>query len=345
MSLTYRTLVLNFTTPAGQPCQRGTATFTPSSQLTDTADAVTIGLPQVIDLALTNTISLVTTDNASIAPSGWYYNVVFSGLPSGTVIPSASFLLPYGGGTPVDYSAVTTVQPSPSPGIWLAQPSGTATAGNIPTATGVGEASAWTPPVVSSVFSRTGAVAATSGDYAVGQVTGAAPTASPTFTGTPAAPTPAALDNSTKLATTAYADAAVGVETARAETAEALLAPKASPTFTGTVTEPVTVNPSNAVAVSANAATVPVNASLTSVTNNAAGAVTITIATAGAVDGQRLVVRFYDFSNVQQALAWVNTEDSVITAPAISNGSTTLPLTAGFIFNGQTSKWRTVGVV
>ena len=37
---------------------------------------------------------------------------------------------------------------------------------------------------VSSVFTRTGAVVAVSGDYTVGQVTGAAPLASPTFTGT-----------------------------------------------------------------------------------------------------------------------------------------------------------------
>ena len=36
------------------------------------------------------------------------------------------------------------------------------------------------------------------------QVTGAAPLASPTFTGTPSAPTLASSDNSTKLATTAY---------------------------------------------------------------------------------------------------------------------------------------------
>jgi hypothetical protein len=36
-----------------------------------------------------------------------------------------------------------------------------------------------------------------------------APLASPTFTGTPAAPTPTANDNSTKLATTAYVDSAV----------------------------------------------------------------------------------------------------------------------------------------
>jgi hypothetical protein len=37
---------------------------------------------------------------------------------------------------------------------------------------------------VTSVFSRTGAVTASSGDYTVGQVTGAAPAASPTLTGT-----------------------------------------------------------------------------------------------------------------------------------------------------------------
>jgi hypothetical protein len=57
---------------------------------------------------------------------------------------------------------------------------------------------------VGSVFGRTGAVVAGSGDYSVAQVTGAAPLASPIFTGTPAGPTAAAGDNSTKLATTAY---------------------------------------------------------------------------------------------------------------------------------------------
>jgi len=41
---------------------------------------------------------------------------------------------------------------------------------------------------VTSVFGRTGAVAAASGDYTVSQITGAAPLASPTFTGTPTVP-------------------------------------------------------------------------------------------------------------------------------------------------------------
>jgi len=41
---------------------------------------------------------------------------------------------------------------------------------------------------VASVFGRGGAVVAGSGDYSVGQITGAAPLASPTFTGTPVVP-------------------------------------------------------------------------------------------------------------------------------------------------------------
>jgi len=59
---------------------------------------------------------------------------------------------------------------------------------------------------ITSVFGRTGAVTAQSGDYGVGQVTGAAPLTSPAFTGTPTATTAAAHDNSTKIATTAYVD-------------------------------------------------------------------------------------------------------------------------------------------
>jgi hypothetical protein len=57
---------------------------------------------------------------------------------------------------------------------------------------------------VTSVFGRTGAVVAASGDYSVAQVTGAAPLASPAFTGTATGVTASAGDNSTKLATTAY---------------------------------------------------------------------------------------------------------------------------------------------
>ena len=64
-----------------------------------------------------------------------------------------------------------------------------------------------------SVFGRTGAVTAQSGDYAVGQVTGAAPLASPGLTGTPTAPTAAASTNTTQVATTAFAHGVVPPDT------------------------------------------------------------------------------------------------------------------------------------
>jgi|SRR5580765_2469605 len=68
---------------------------------------------------------------------------------------------------------------------------------------------------VTSVFGRTGAVVAVSGDYSVGQVTGAAPLASPTFTGVPAAPTNGSpTDNTTQLATDAFVQSALGSGTA-----------------------------------------------------------------------------------------------------------------------------------
>ena len=57
---------------------------------------------------------------------------------------------------------------------------------------------------VASVFGRTGAVTANSGDYTVAKVTGAAPLASPTFTGVPAGPTAAEGTSTTQLATTAF---------------------------------------------------------------------------------------------------------------------------------------------
>ena len=57
---------------------------------------------------------------------------------------------------------------------------------------------------VDSVNGKTGVVVLDATDV------GAAPTDSPAFTGTPTAPTQTPGDNSTRLATTAYADAAGG---------------------------------------------------------------------------------------------------------------------------------------
>jgi hypothetical protein len=113
------------------------------------------------------------------------------------------------------------------------------------------ESSAWSvvPPVPapsSSIPIMDGTAAAGTGttwsrtDHVHPSDTTKAPLVSPTFTGTPVAPTATALTNTAQLATTAYADGAVGVEKTRALAAEALLAPLVSPTFTGV---PVAPNP------------------------------------------------------------------------------------------------------
>jgi hypothetical protein len=89
--------------------------------------------------------------------------------------------------------------------------------------------------------SRSGAVVPASGDYAVADVTGAAPLASPNFTGTPQAPTPTGGDNSGKIATTAYVQAELGSYLTTASAASTY-APLASPALTGAPTAPTVVS-------------------------------------------------------------------------------------------------------
>ena len=104
------------------------------------------------------------------------------------------------------------------------------------------------------------------------------------------------------------------------------------------------LNPNpTAITMVSNAATVPVTSVLSNVTNNSAAAATITMAVTGASDGQKSVVRFFDASGVAQTLTFVNTENSSISVPTASAGSTTIPRTIGFIFNVATTKWTCQG--
>ena len=98
------------------------------------------------------------------------------------------------------------------------------------------------------------------------------------------------------------------------------------------------------VTAAANAVTVPVGRPRVVVQNNAAGALAITLTTTNAAPQQPLVVQILDHSAATQTLSWVNTENSTVSAPTTSNGSTTLPLTVGFVYNASTSKWRCVAV-
>lgn len=140
--------------------------------------------------------------------------------------------------------------------------------------------------------------------------------------------TPAAGSFTTLAASTGYNGLIGGVTPAAA-------------TFTTATTAQV-INTNTAVTVTTNAGTVPVTKSLNTFTNSSAATMTITLATASAIDGQQSVVRIYDFSAAAETITWVNTENSTITAPTTSNGSTTSPLTVTFMYNTATSKWRCI---
>lgn len=116
----------------------------------------------------------------------------------------------------------------------------------------------------------------------------------------------------------------------------------AAQTFTGTQTFSQVITTANAITAVANAATVPVTSRHNIVTNNSAATLTITLTTTSAVNMQTVIVQILDFSAVAQTITWVNTENSGVSAPTTSNGSTSLPLTVGFIYNSSTSKWRCI---
>lgn len=121
------------------------------------------------------------------------------------------------GGAPIASPTFTGVPalPTAAPGTNTTQAASTAF---------VTAAVAAAPGGVTSVFTRTGAVVKQSGDYAVADVTGAAPLASPTFTGVPAAPTPGSNVNTTQVVTGAWVNT--------------YFATLASPALTGTPTVP-----------------------------------------------------------------------------------------------------------
>jgi|TARA_B100000035_G_scaffold3222_1_gene2778 hypothetical protein len=75
---------------------------------------------------------------------------------------------------------------------------------------------------------------------------GVAPLASPTFTGTPAAPTAAQGTNTTQVATTAFVNAEIAADTAN-------LAPLASPALTGAPTAPTASQGTNTTQVATTA--------------------------------------------------------------------------------------------
>ena len=195
------------------------------------------------------------TSTTQLATTAFVAAAVIAGVPVTSVFGRTGAIVPTGG----DYSVgqITGAAPLASPALTGIPIAPTALVGTSTTqlATTAFVAAAIPSIPVTAVFGRTGAITATSGDYAVGQVTGAAPLASPTFTGVPAGPTATAGTNTTQLATTAFVATAIGgvgsvlsvfgrTGTVVASTGDYAVgqitgaAPLASPALTGTPTAP-----------------------------------------------------------------------------------------------------------
>lgn len=234
------TVTGSFPNIAGQP-QSGSVVFDPGGQVTDTVGHVIMSgaVTAHVFNGVMQAVTLPCTDNGNLNPTGFTYEVTAT--IDGTKYTPFAVLLPHTLGATVDLAVLVPVSSNPGtstvygvlalPNTWTGVNTFTAET-VVPTPVNSGDAATKAyvdgHGAVSSVFTRTGAVVAASGDYTVGQVTGAAPLASPALTGSPTAPTQAPGDNTANVATDAFVTAAVGVETTRAQSAEGLALAKAS---------------------------------------------------------------------------------------------------------------------
>ncbi len=123
----------------------GSVTFTPSTPILVDSGSPTIlgGIPVIVALTA-GAFSVVLPCTSGLSPSGWAWNVTES--ISGAPQRSYSIALPHSLGSTVDLSTLTPAGAVPPGAAYLPVPSGTATAGYYPGATGAGEGTAWTAP-------------------------------------------------------------------------------------------------------------------------------------------------------------------------------------------------------
>jgi hypothetical protein len=141
MANNYVTLTGNLGTGAA----RAMAIFTPSGWLADATNNLLLP-PSPVTAILDSTgkfsVSLLATDNGAPQPSGWTWTVEFVGIQAVDEY-TFSFFLPFSGGATQDISDLAPVQAAAAMAAYMPLPSGTPTAGQVPVATGSGQASAW----------------------------------------------------------------------------------------------------------------------------------------------------------------------------------------------------------
>ena len=110
MALNYVTLTLDLYDGQGNYPITGTASFTPSVQLTDTTDhELIIQAPVVVAFrpSAVPAVSLLATDNGAVLPSGWAWTVSFTGVSGNPA--GFSFFLPFSGGAAQNLSSLSPV--------------------------------------------------------------------------------------------------------------------------------------------------------------------------------------------------------------------------------------------
>lgn len=293
------------------------------------ATATTINKVTITTPGTSATLTLVT--GSSLITSGAFAITLTSTAATNVTLPTTGTLAIVSGalGTPTSVT-LTNGTGLPIAGI-TGLGSGVATllaAASTGTAALVGSTS---PTLVTPIL---GVATATS----INKVTITAPTTSATLT---------LVTGSSLITTGAFAltlASSASVTITMPATSATMARTDAAQTFTGIQTVALLNSANQAATVATNASTLDINHALQTFTNSSAAAMTITLTT-GAADGQFKEVRIYDFSAVAEAITWVNTENSLVTAPTISNGSTTLPLSVLFQYNGSTSKWRCIAAV
>lgn len=232
-------------------------------------------------------------------------------------------------GTSLRYARADHVHPSDTSLAPLASPTFT---GKVTTAaSAIGGAgfraphgAAPTTPVNGDIWTTTTGLFA----YINGATIQTAPLASPTFTGTPAAPTAAVDTNTTQVATTAYV---VGQGYLKSATASSTYAPLASPALTGTPTAPTAAVNTNTTQLATTAYVVGQGY----LTSASASATYLTSASASST--------YLTISSASSTYATQATVSGIVSATTANVLNSTAGASAGGVGTYAFMLWATVG--